>query len=270
MSIILTTDRGPVRTLSLNRPDVRNALSTELREALRDAFNAAGADDRVRAVVLTGKGSSFCAGLDLRELEQVANRPAEASRRDARALADLFLQVVGFPKPVIAAVQGAAVAGGAGLATACDLVVADSSARFGYTEARIGFVPALVAVLLTRQVGDRKARELLLTARLFDADAAHRLGLVNEVVDAGSALPRAQEIAAEMARLSATSLELTKSLLAALPGMGLEDGMRHAVEVNALARGTSDLREGVAAFLEKREPAWRDHGVDLDPDGDTP
>lgn len=246
---------------------MRNALSRELRGALREAFERAGEDDSVRAIVLTGEGTAFCAGLDLRELERIVAEDADAdaavSRADARALADLFLLVYAFPKPVIAALNGAAVAGGAGLASACDMVVADERARIGYTEARIGFVAALVGVLLARQVGDRTARELLLSARLYDAEAALRLGLVNEVVPAGRALTRAREIATELAGNAATSLALTKSLLAAVPGMGLEDGMRFAIEVNALARGTTELREGISAFLEKREPSWRSAEVDL-------
>lgn len=266
MSNIVSIDQGPVRTLALNRPDVRNALSRELRAALRDALEDAARDDAVRAVVLTGEGAAFCAGLDLRELAEIATEDAESSRRDARQLADLLLRIHTLPKPVVAALNGAAVAGGAGLASACDIVVADEHARIGYTESRIGFVAALVGVLLSRQVGDRAAREMLLTARLYDATDALRMGLVNEVVPAGTARLRAQEIAAEVAANAASSVALTKSLLAALPGMGLEDGMRFAVEVNALARGTSDLREGVAAFLEKREPAWRTTTLDQNTD----
>ena len=265
MPLILSTDAGPVRTLSLNRPDVRNALSADLREALRVALDEAEASHQVRAIVLTGEGSAFCAGLDLRELSTVADAPAERSRDDARRLGQLLHRIYTFPKPVVAAVSGPAIAGGAGLASVCDVVIAAERATFGYTEARIGFVAALVAVFLVRQVGDRKARELLLGARIHDAREALSLGLVNEVVADGEARKRAEEVAAELARHAPSSLELTKSLLATLPGLGLEDGLRYAADVNALARSTSDLKEGVAAFLEKREPAWR--AAALDPDG---
>lgn len=264
MPLILSTDAGAVRTLSLNRPEVRNALSVELREALRAALDDAAADEGVRALVLTGEGSAFCAGLDLRELASVANAPTERSRDDARRLGELFYRIHTFPKPIVAAVHGAAIAGGAGLASACDVVIAGERAQFGYTEARIGFVAALVAVFLVRQVGDRKARELLLGAGIHDARKAYALGLVNEVVADGSALPRAQEVAAALARNAPSSLRLTKALLAALPGLDLEDGLRHAADVNALARSSDDLEEGVTAFLEKREPAWRVGRVDRD------
>lgn len=266
MPIILVADSGPVRTLTLNRPEVRNALSVELRVALSDALRHAEAKPSVRAVVLTGAGPAFCAGLDLRELESVLDASAEASRADAERLGDLLLQIHTMPKPVIAAVRGPAVAGGAGLASACDLVVAGEGSRLGYPEARIGFVAALVAVLLTRQVGDRRARELLLTAELVDAAAARDMGLVNEVVPDERVLARAQELAATVARNAPASLAATKRLLPTVSGLGLEDAMRYAAEMNALARGSADLREGVSAFLAKREPAWRTDGLDPEPD----
>lgn len=258
MPPIITSDHDGVRTITLDRPDVRNALSRSLLHALQEAFDEAAARPEVRAVVLTGAGSAFCAGLDLAELEGLASRGAEEHRRDAATLGRLLLRVVTLDKPVIAAVNGAAVAGGAGLASACDVVIADEGARIGYTEARIGFVAALVGVLLVRQVGDRVARDLLLSARLVDAREAARLGLVNEVATAGGAPARAREIAAAMARNAPSSLAMTKSLLATVPSMSLEDGMRLAVEMNALARQTDDLREGVRAFFEKRAPRWVD------------
>ena len=161
-----------------------------------------------------------------------------------------------FPKPVIAALNGHAVAGGAGIASVCDLVVMSESAKFGYTEARIGFVAALVGVFLVRQVGEKAARDLLLSARLIEADEALRMGLVNEVCAADRVLGRGLELAAQLAKNAPTSLAMTKSLLAAVPSMGLQEGLRYASELNALARTTNDLKEGVSAFLEKREPKW--------------
>lgn len=262
MALILTTDAGPVRTLSLNRPDVRNALSVELRSELVEALEVAENAASVRALVLTGEGSAFCAGLDLKELGSVLDVPADRSRDDARKLGELFKRIYTFPKPVVAAVHGPAIAGGAGLASVCDVVIAGTSASFGYTEARIGFVAALVAVFLVRQVGDRNARELLLGARVHDAHEAHALGLVNEVVPDADVRSRARAVAGELARNAPSSLALTKSLLATLPGLGLEDGLRHAADVNALARASADLQEGVTAFLEKREPAWRSPPLD--------
>ncbi|MEJ2289528.1 MAG: enoyl-CoA hydratase-related protein [Deinococcales bacterium] len=257
MQPILTDQQGGVRILTLNRPDVRNALSTELRGALAEALEEAAADDGTRAVVVTGAGDAFCAGLDLRELEGMAGRSPEENRADSRGLADLLLELATLPKPVVAAVNGPAVAGGAGIVTACDLAVMERDARIGYSEARIGFVAALVSVFLVRQVGEKRARDLLLSARLISAEEAAAIGLVNEVVAPGRALSAAIDRARGLARNAPGSLAMTKTLLAGVSSMSLEDGLRYAVEVNALARERDELREGVRAFLEKREPSWR-------------
>ncbi len=257
MQPILTDRRGSVRILTLNRPAVRNALSADLRGALADALHEAAADEATRAVVLTGAGEAFCAGLDLRELEGLSERSTEENRADSRDLADLLLQLATFSKPVVAAVNGPAVAGGAGLVSACDLAVMDRNARIGYTEARIGFVAALVSVFLVRQVGDKHARDLLLSARLVTAEEAAAMGLVNEVATPGQALAAAVDRARGLARNAPGSLAMTKALLAAVPSMGLEEGLRYAMEVNVAARERDELHEGVRAFLEKREPSWR-------------
>lgn len=257
MPLILTDRHGPVRILTLNRPDVRNALSTDLRRALESELARADAEQDVRAVVLTGAGDAFCAGLDLRELETIADRSAAENRSDSRAFADLLLRMVTLSKPLVAAVNGPAVAGGAGLVTACDLAVMDREARIGYSEARIGFVAAVVSVLLVRQIGEKHARDLLLSARLVSAEEAVAMGLVNDVVAPGQALASAVDRAAALARNAPSSLAMTKTLLASVPSLGLEDGLRFAVELNALARAGDDLREGVRAFLEKRLPSWR-------------
>ncbi len=257
MSQLSIRREGSVLVVTLNRPEVRNALSRTLRAELTSALSDAAEHDDVRAVVLTGAGAAFCAGLDLNELEESLAFDSAEHRADSQALAALFLQLVRFPKPLVAAVNGSAVAGGAGLVTACDVAVMAQGARLGYTEARIGFVAALVAVLLVRQVGDKHARDLLLSARLIDADEALSLGLVNEVAAPEAVLDRALEIAAGMARNAPGSLRLTKALLANLPGMSLDTGMAWAVDVNALARSGAELGEGVRSFLEKREPNWR-------------
>ena len=257
MAILQTEDRGNVRLLTLNRPEVRNALSTELRDELFDAVQQAAADDAVRALVLTGSGNVFCSGLDLSELQTIRERSTEDNRADSAALARLLERLYTFPKPVVAALNGHAIAGGAGLASVCDLVVMAEGAKLGYTEARIGFVAALVGVFLVRQVGEKHARDLLLSARLVTANEALAMGLVNRVEAEDDVLDVALALAAQLAQNAPSSLELTKSLLAALPGMGLQEGLRYAVEVNALSRTTDDLKEGVAAFLEKRDPSWK-------------
>jgi methylglutaconyl-CoA hydratase len=254
---LLSEDRGQARILILNRPAVRNALTPNLQQALLEALETAEVNPSVRTVVLTGSGQAFCSGLDLAELKSISRRSAEENRRDSARLAELLKRIATFPKPVLAAVNGHAVAGGAGLATACDYSVMSEGAKIGYTETRIGFVPALVSVFLLRQVGERRARELLLAARLISAEKAHSIGLVNEVCPAEEVLTRTLEVAAELAANAPTSLTLTKSLLASVPGMSLEDGLRYATELNTLARTTDNLKEGVDAFLEKRDPSWK-------------
>lgn len=257
MSELRKTDRGPVRVLTLDRPQVRNALSRTLRSELHRAVLDAAEDDAIRAVVITGAGDAFCAGLDLRELEGTVSLTPEEHREDTTALADLLLAIVDCPKPVVAAVNGPAVAGGAGIVTACDVAFASAEARFGYTEARIGFVAALVSVLLLKQVGEKHARELLLGAHLIGAERAAAMGLVNEVVTDEGVVEVAIRFAERLARNAPGSLAATKRLLADLPGMSLREGMAAAVEVNVASRSGEELKEGVRAFLEKRDAAWR-------------
>ena len=255
-SAVTSERRGPVLLLRLNRPDARNALNAELVAALHAEVDSAQTDQGVRCVVLCGAGKAFSAGADLRALQGMGTASSEANRADSQRLADLLHLIYTGSKPVVAAVEGAAVAGGAGLASACDLVVAGEGARIGYTEVRLGFVAAIVMVFLLRCVGEKHARELLLTGRLVSAGEAYRMGLINEVVPNGQAEARALELAAEIAQGSGTALASTREMLSLLPGMGLAEGLRYAVTVNAWTRTTDDLKEGVAAFLEKREPEW--------------
>lgn len=249
--------RGLVAVLRLNRPEVKNALSPALIAALGDRLDELEGRDDLRALVLTGEGSVFCSGADLEHLRALGNASSEVIKADSARLSRLFHRLYTFPKPVIAAVEGAAIAGGAGLATACDLIVIGSGARIGYTEVRLGFVAAMVGVLLVRSVGEKHARELLLTGKLIDASEAHRIGLVNQVVPDGTACDQAVSLALEIAQNASTALSATKELLANLPGMGFEESLRYAVSLNAWVRTTDDLKEGVSAFLEKRTPKWR-------------
>lgn len=257
MPSLSVTDHGPVRLLTLDRPEVKNALSRELRDGLLEQVVGAGADDAVRVLVLTGAGDAFCAGLDLAELEGTVAASPEEHRADTTALAELFLAIIDCPKPIVAAVNGPAVAGGAGIVTACDVAFAADGARFGYTEARIGFVAALVSVLLVRQVGEKHARELLLGARLIDASRAQAMGLVNHVVPADELLERTMDFARRMADNAPSSLAATKKLLTRVATADLADGMAAAVEANVASRQSSELAEGVRAFFEKRDPRWR-------------
>jgi len=254
--MLTTTDLPGIRLLTLNDPQRRNPLSPALTKDLLAALDTAEQDPAIRAVVLTGAGPAFSAGADLEFLKQVTTAGAEANYAHSRELMRLFHRVYTFSKPTIAAINGPAVAGGAGLATACDLVVMSEQAQIGYTEVKIGFVAALVGVILVRAVGEKHARELLLTGKLVSALEAYRMGLVNRVVPAEQVLEEALALAQEVAANAPTSLALTKELLNALPGMGLEDGFRLASIANAWVRETGDLAEGIAAFLEKRPPRF--------------
>lgn len=253
---ILSEDRGAVRLLTLNRPQVRNAMSLPLMRELRARLEEARADAHVRAVVLTGAGQAFCAGLDMEELRAMSGRSAEEHRADSEVFRSLLETLYLFPKPTVAAVNGHAVAGGAGLAAVCDLTLMSAGAKMGFTETKIGFVAALVTVFMVRLVGEKHARDLLLTGRLVGADEAYRIGLVNEVAPPEGVLERALERAHELTRSAPSSLSLTKAMIAAAPSLGVHEGMRYAADLNALARAGSELREGVAAFLEKRDAAW--------------
>ena len=254
--MVTVSDQQSVRLLTLNDPQRRNPLSPALVQGLLAALDTAAQDPAIRAVVLTGTGPAFSAGADLEFLKQVTTAGAEANYAHSRELMRLFHRIYTFPKPTIAAVNGPAVAGGAGLATACDLVVMSEQAQIGYTEVKIGFVAALVGVILVRAVGEKHARELLLTGKLVSALEAYRMGLVNRVVPAEQVLEEALALGQEVAANAPTSLALTKELLNALPGMGLEDGFRLASIANAWVRETGDLAEGIAAFFEKRPPRF--------------
>jgi len=239
----------------LNRPERRNAMNPEMQLELIAAMEDAAVSS-CRVVVFRGAGDAFCAGLDLSALQTMNDKTAADHRTDAQRIATLFRTLFELPRPTIAAVHGAAIAGGTGVATICDFTLAVPSAKFGYTEARIGFVPAIVSAFLALQIGDKRSRDLLLTGRLFDAGEAYRLGLVNEVVDADALDQRVLELAQTLAANSPESLAATKRLLAAQNKAWLDAAITQALEANAKARETADFKEGIAAFLEKRKPVW--------------
>jgi methylglutaconyl-CoA hydratase len=253
MSTLLIQDDGPIRTITLHRPERRNALTPEMQDELIAAFADASS---ARVVLLAGAGESFCAGLDLDVLKQMAGLSAEQHRVEAERTARMFRALWECEVPTIALVHGAAMAGGTGLATLCDFTLAVPEAQFGYTEARIGFVPALVSAYLALQVGDKRARLLLLTARRFSATEAHSMGLVTELVPREELSARAQAFAAELLALSPESLRATKQLLRQQQAAALDASLALAMEANAASRQTADFREGIAAFLEKRKPVW--------------
>ncbi len=253
----LTLDaEGPLATLTLNRPDKRNAITPQMIQELMAALEAIEKGSS-RVAILTGAGKAFCAGMDLEALKQFPSQSPEDVMLDARRIAALFRKVYLFSKPLIAAVNGAAVAGGCGIATFCDFTLAVPEAKFGYTEVRIGFMPAIVAAFVVRQVGEKRARDLLLTGRIFEAEEAQRIGLVNEIVPADQLMTRARELANSLLELSPTSLTFTKGLLRKFSETEIDRDLSLAIEESTRIRATADFREGLAAFLEKRKPVWR-------------
>ena len=246
---------GGIATITLNRPDKRNAISYELIEDLLTAL-AEVAKSSTRVLILTGSGKAFCSGMDLENLKALIGRTPEQNVEDSQVMARLFRTLYDFPKPTIAAVNGAAIAGGTGLATLCDFTLAVPEAKFGYTEVRIGFVPAIVSTFLLRQVGEKIARDLLLTGRLFDAAEALRIGLINEIVAAEGLMNRARQLAGQLMENSPASLLYTKRLLSETAGANLDAQIEAAVRENAAIRSTADFREGISSFLEKRKPKW--------------
>ncbi len=253
-TILLTYDSG-VATITLNRPEKRNAVSFELIDDLLAALKEAEASDAL-VLVVTGAGKAFCSGMDLENLKSLLGRHPQQNLEDSRKMARLFRSLYEFPKVTISAVNGPAIAGGTGLALLCDFTLAVPEAKFGYTEVRIGFVPAIVSTFLLRQVGEKQARDLLLTGRIFGAEEAARMGLVNEIVAPENLLTRARELAATLMENSPTSLRATKKLLSDHVRAELDAQTEAAVRENAGIRGTADFREGIASFLEKRKPVW--------------
>lgn len=251
-SLVQVAEHTPqVRIVTLNRPDKRNALSIPLLAELSKAVEAADRDPAVRAIVLRGAGPAFCAGLDLQEAAQ-AEKAEESAEWVARTLAALHRS----PKVTVAAVHGAAMAGGAGLMTACDLVVAAEGTRIGYPEVRRGLVAALVMSFLIRRVREADARELLILAEPIDARRALEIGLVNRVVAADAVMDEALKLADSAALGGPEAIAHTKQLLDALRPRPVYEDLAHAREAHNAARGSGEAGEGIAAFLEKRPPRW--------------
>jgi len=244
-----------IATITLNRPDKRNAISYELIDELSAALDDV-ANSSALVLILTGAGKAFCSGMDLEDLKALGGRSPEQSLQDSEIMARLFRSLYDFPRPTIAAVNGAAIAGGCGLATLCDFTLTAPEAKFGYTEVRIGFVPAIVSTFLLRQVGEKHARDLLLTGRIIEAEKAHRIGLVNEIVPGDKLIERARELALQLMENSPASLMCTKRLLSDHARVELDAQIKSAVRENAAIRANRDFREGVSSFLEKRKPQW--------------
>lgn len=241
---------GVVR-ITLQRPEKRNALNPAMIAALREALHRAATEPEIRVVLLRGAGKDFCSGLDLKALDEAAGSGILDHLQGARLFGDLILDIRRHPRPVIAAVEGRAFAGGAGIATASDLILAAESASFGYPEVKIGFVPAVVSVLLRRSLGDKRAFELLARGENISARDAHALGLVNHVFADAQFDKNVDAFVADFASKSASALTLLKNLMNQTDGMPLEKAIEAAVQTNALARMTEDAQEGFSKFVKK-------------------
>ena len=250
-SQLIYTVEGAVALLTLNRPDKRNALNDVLIGELRDALRQADANDSVRVIVITGAGADFCSGADLSALQKISESSITENLADAQTLADLFALMRRVRVPIVAAVRGRALAGGCGLATACDLVVAARSARFGYPEVKIGFVPAMVMAILRRNVSEKRAFELITRGAEISAAEAEAYGLVNHVYADESFETEVEKYIAGFERVSRSAVMLTKRLLYHMDGMSFDTALQSGVDLNAIARMTDDCQQGIARFLKK-------------------
>jgi len=246
---------GSVATITLNRAEKRNAISFDLIDDLLRALDEVAKSEAI-VLIVTGAGKAFCSGMDLDNLKSLLGRTAQQNVQDSQTMVRLFRSLYEFPKVTIAAVNGPAIAGGTGLALLCDFTLAVPEAKFGYTEVRIGFVPAIVSTFLLRQVGEKQARDLLLTGRIFGAEEAFRMGLIYEIVPPENLLARARDLATLLMENSPASLRATKQLLTDHARAELDAQIEAAVRENAAVRTTADFREGITSFLEKRKPLW--------------
>ena len=249
--MILYTAECGVARIVLNRPEKRNALSPELIDALKTALARAARDPEVRVVVISGTGTDFCAGADLAALDRTAEESVMDHLGSARALAEVFLAIRHHPHPVIATVRGRALAGGCGLATACDLILASESAQFGYPEVKLGFVPAMVMAILRRSLSEKRAFELIATGEMITAPQAHAVGLINRVYPDNEFDAQSEEYITALAAKSASAVALSKNLLYHMDGMTFETAVEAGVHGNALARMTGDARRGIERFVKK-------------------
>jgi len=242
---------GPVARVTLNRPDKRNALDSEMVSEIRRALAESAENSAVRVVLLSGAGKDFCSGADLAALHQIAKATVMENLADARQLADVFLDMRRHPRPIVAAVRGRALAGGCGIATAADIILASESAQFGYPEVKIGFVPAMVMAIVRRSVSEKRAFELLTNGEPFPARTALEIGMINRIFPDASFDREVESYAAQLATRSTSALSLTKSLLYQIDSMSFEAALSAGVQTNAIARLTDDCRRGIEQFLKR-------------------
>jgi methylglutaconyl-CoA hydratase len=257
MSLVTIDKSERVGIVTLNRPEKRNALSPELVAELLRSFDSLARENDVKIIILKSSSEVFCAGADLAYLKQLQHNSYEENLADSRNLMELFRTMYEFPKPIIAQVEGHAIAGGSGLAVVCDFVFAVPEAKFGFTEVKIGFIPAIVSVILMRKTNEAFAREMLLTGDLYPSEHVYTMGLINKVLPADQMAEHVMEFALRLARQnSGESMRLTKSLFDTLYHLPLSDAFEQAAASNAQSRGTADCRRGIKAFLDKEKIAW--------------
>ena len=249
--MILYSVDNSVASITLNRPEKRNALNDELIAAIKQGLEQATADESVRVIVISGAGKDFCSGADLAAIQKIAQASVADNAEDARSLLELFLLMRQIPVPVVAAVNGRALAGGCGLASACDLVLASQSARFGYPEVKIGFVPAMVLAILRRNVSEKRAFELLTRGAEIGAIQAMHFGLVNEIFTDETFEKDVANYVAEFRKMSRSAVALTKSLLYQVDGLAFREALETGADVNVIARLTEDCQQRIARFLNK-------------------
>jgi len=256
-TLVETATEQQVRRIRLNRPDKRNALNGELVGALHDALDQLEEDDEIRAAILSGNGSAFSAGADLASLRDMQTASSRENERDSRRLAELFRRIYLHPTPIIAQVEGPAIGGGCGLVAVCDFSLVGADVRLGFSEVRIGFVPAIVMVFVRRKLGETAARDLMLRGHPVSGKEAAEMGLVTRSVSADDLEEECWALARELAtKTSGTAVALTKRMFAQVPGMGLAEALDYAVQMNAFARGTEDCQAGISAFLDDEPPPW--------------
>lgn len=246
-----------VAYLTLDRPEKRNALDHAFVHEIKEQFQELSDDTNIRVIIIKANGKAFCAGADLGYIQQLQKNTYQENLEDSNHLMELFQMIYTSSKPVISIVDGAALAGGCGLATVCDFCFATENATFGYTEARIGFVPAIVMVFLLRKLGDAKARELMLSGEIISADKAYKLGMINNIVAVDQIESYVREFALNLVKTtSGASLAIIKEMISDIQTMDLETALNYAAEKNARARDTEDCKKGIAAFLNKEKITW--------------
>ena len=258
MSNVVLQRFDKIATITMNRVEKRNALSYNMVTDLLNAFSEVASDDEIRCVVLTGAGSAFSAGADLDALQKLSSATKEENKADSVHLAKLFKTIYTFPKIVIARISGHAIAGGSGLAAVCDFAIASEDAKMGFTEVRIGFVPAIVMIFVLRKLREADARDVLLRGRLISSGEAADMGLINLSVPSDELDDTVSALAEELSTMtSSQSIVRTKALMARIPSMSLDDALDLAADENAEARSTEDCLAGIAAFLDKKTPPWQ-------------